>query len=265
MDRKEQHGKGLKASIRDAEVIYGANPVKEILKAGRREIKCIYLLENRRDLIKEIQNLSRNFRVKIIHADRATLDRVCSTSLHQGIAAVVAPYTFSHVDSLISNCKHKKNSLLLMLDEITDPMNFGSIIRSSLLFGVDGIIVQEKHSCPVSAVVCRASAGAVEHTDIVRTVNLVNTVKKLKEDGFWIYGAESTASDSFSNIDFSEKAVIVMGSEGKGISRLLRENCDVLIKIPTTGIIDSLNVSVATGIILFNCFMKVKSTSSLSN
>ena len=178
--------------------------------------------------------------------------------MHQGIVADVSTYEYEEFEKVLAYWQKSEHSLALILDSITDPMNFGSIIRSALLFNVDFIITKERNSSPVTATVCRASAGAVEHMRISKTVNLTRAAEELKEAGFWIYGSDSNTTLSMEKLDFPEKKAIVLGSEGKGIRRLLKNSCDDIFFIPTTGKIDSLNVSAAASAILSILYLQTK-------
>ncbi|RMF92968.1 MAG: 23S rRNA (guanosine(2251)-2'-O)-methyltransferase RlmB [Candidatus Schekmanbacteria bacterium] len=255
MVRKGQHGrKPDRAALKKKEIIYGLNPVKESIRAGKRKIFSIYLLKRRSDFFHNIIEEAERKNIRIIFSDEREIEKMASSSTHQGIAAEISPYPYLSIDDFLKEVSDKEDSFVLFLDGITDPMNFGSIIRSALLFGVDYIVTEERNCAPVTATVCKASAGAVEHMKIVVVTNLVKLAERLKDIGFWIYGADAEASHSIREMDFPKKKVIVLGSEGKGIRRLLKTVCDDLFFIPTTRVIDSLNVSAAASVILSHLY-----------
>lgn len=258
MVHREQPGKesDRRGKKNRAEIIHGINPVREAIKAGKRKIFSIHLLKRKSDFFKDVISSAEQNNIKVLYSDDRKIEKLSLSSMHQGIAAEVSPYQLQLLENILPEIEKKEDSLILILDGITDPMNFGSIIRSALLFNADLVITEEKNSTPVTATVCRASAGAVEHIKISRVTNLVKFTDELKKSGFWIYGADSAASCSMDKLNFPEKKAIILGSEGKGMRRLLKTVCDELFFIPTTGVIDSLNVSAAASAILSHLFLK---------
>ncbi|OGI16930.1 MAG: 23S rRNA (guanosine(2251)-2'-O)-methyltransferase RlmB [Candidatus Melainabacteria bacterium RIFOXYA2_FULL_32_9] len=154
-------------------------------------------------------------------------------------------------DDLLNNLKNVKNSLVIILDGVEDPHNFGSIVRTAVAAGADGIIIPKRRSTPVTSTVEKASAGTVEKIPIVQVTNIVNAIEKLKENNFWIFGAESTGEKYYFEADYNLNCTLVVGGEGQGISTLVKKHCDILIKIPMPGKINSLNVANATSIIIY--------------
>lgn len=189
-----------------------------------------------------------NIPISFVNIDK--LNEVSKNGNHQGVILETKPFEYSDLDSIIHVCTKKEKSTILILDGIEDPHNFGAIIRSCDAFGVDGIIIKSANQVPVNMTVSKVSTGAIEYVRIAQVSNLSTAIKKLKEFGFWIYSSDGSANTDFDKIEYAKHSVLVVGSEGKGISRLVLENSDFVIKIPMIGHVNSLNVSVATGILL---------------
>lgn len=230
-------------------LIEGRNPVFEALR-GPRKIKKIYIDKeiSKHIRLRQISHLAKSKSVTIKAVDRVFLDKIGIH--HQGVIAISSPYKYLSLYSLLKEIKNKK-PVIVLLDGIKDPQNFGAILRTCQAFSVDGIVIPKRRSAKITSSVCRASSGACEHLKIARVVNLKKTVEKLKEEGFWVIGTSDRADISISNIEITFPLAIVMGSEQKGISKLLLSSCDLIVKIETLGKIPSLNVSVASGIILY--------------
>lgn len=233
-------------------IIYGRNPVSELLKNTPDKITKIYFLKNLREknFFKYVLGLAGKNKISIEETDLVFFKKNFGGFSHQGIVAYVHEFAYATLE----NIKWGQLPFLLLLDKIQDPQNFGSIIRTSAAFDVDGIIIPERRSVEVTPAVSKVSAGAVENIPIIKVTNLVNTIKKLKEDGFWVMGAASTGDKNFFEIDFKIPLALVLGNEGYGLSRLVKENCDTLIKIPQGEKISSLNVNIAGAIIMFEIF-----------
>ena len=169
---------------------------------------------------------------------------------HQGIIVEVAPHEYSTVAEIIKSCKGKEQPLVLILDEIEDPQNFGAILRSADAFGVDGVIIKSKNQVPLNWTVAKVSTGAIEYVKVAQVPNLSNVIKELKENGFWVYAADGSGKDSYEKMNYEGAVALIVGSEGRGISQLVMKNSDFIIKIPMSGHVNSLNVSVSTGILL---------------
>lgn len=224
--------------------IYGKNVAIEKLKS-KDKIKKIYLSNKFND--KEILSLieKRNINTRVL--DNRTLDKMCK-GLHQGIILEVEDIKTYTFDEVIPNI-NKEYPLIVILDHLEDPHNLGAIIRSSEAFGVDAIILPNDRSVQITSTVVKTSVGTIEKMKIINVPNLNNTIKKLKDYGYWIVGTDMEGED-YTSIDYKAKIAIVIGNEGKGISRLVSENCDYLAKIPMKGTVNSLNASVACGIFL---------------
>lgn len=224
--------------------IYGKNVAIEKLNS-KSKINKIYLSNkfNDREILSLIEK--RNINTKVL--DNRVLDKMCK-GLHQGIILEVEDVKTYTFDEVIPNI-NKEYPLLVILDHLEDPHNLGAIIRSSEAFGVDAIILPNDRSVQITSTVVKTSAGTIEKIKIINVPNLNNTIKKLKDYGYWIVGTDMDGED-YTSIDYKTKIAIVIGNEGKGISRLVSENCDYLAKIPMKGTVNSLNASVACGIFL---------------
>ena len=224
--------------------IYGKNVAKEKLQT-KDKIKKIYLSNRFND--NEILNLISKRNIEPIILDIKKLDKMCK-GLHQGIILEVEDVKTYTLEEVLPTIK-SQYPLIVMLDHIEDPHNFGAIIRSCEAFGVDAIIIPTDRSVGITSVVVKTSVGTIEKVKIITVTNLTSTIKKLKEEGYWVVGTDMEGED-YTNIDYKMKTVLVIGNEGKGISRLVSENCDYLAKIPMKGTVNSLNASVASGIFL---------------
>ena len=230
-------------------LLVGRNPIREALRAGRDIEK---LLVARGELIgsaREIVAMARERRVVVQEVDRSRLDALAPQ--HQGLIAVVSAYAYSTVEAMFALAKSRgEEPFFVILDGVTDPHNLGAIIRSAECAGAHGVIIPERRAVGLTPAAVKASAGAVEHIPVAREVNLARTVERLKKEGVWIYGAAMEGED-FRRVDFAGPAALVIGSEGDGLSRIVREKCDRLVALPMRGKIGSLNASVAAGVLLY--------------
>ncbi len=229
-----------------AKFIYGKNPVANALEENK--VLSLYLKEGFSDA--KILKLISTTRTKVRYVSNGDLMRLSHSDVNQGIVAEIQSFEYSSVEEILHKAKDKTSPLILVLDEINDPHNFGAIIRSADAFGVDGIIIKDRNQVEVNSTVYKVSTGAVEHVRIAKVSNLSNVINILKKEGYWIYAAAGEGKDEYHKQNYSGKNAIIVGNEGKGISKLVRENSDFIIKIPMIGHINSLNVSVATGILL---------------
>lgn len=234
------------------DLILGRNAVIEALKSDRT-IECLYVSKG--DLegsIKVALGLAKDKGVVVKEADRRKLDTMCEGLNHQGIVAKVTPFKYCEVNDILEFAEKKEEKpFIVILDEIEDPHNLGSIIRTAELCGVHGIIIPKRRSVGVTSTVYKCSAGAIEHMKIAKVTNINATIDMLKEKGIWIYGADIDGRDYSYKTDFSGACALIIGSEGKGISNLTLKKCDLLVKIPMVGKINSLNASVAGGIMMY--------------
>ena len=205
--------------------------------------------------INEIIKLAKQNKVVITELDRAKLDQMSESHNHQGVIAIVPPYEYCDVDEILEYAKSKNESpFILILDGIEDPHNLGSIIRTAECSGVHGIIIPKRRSVQVNATVNKTSAGAAQYVKVARVNNLTETIKYLKENDVWIYGTDIEGKCYYNEQKYNGGVAIVIGSEGFGMSRLVKENCDFLVKIPMVGKINSLNASVSAGILMYEVF-----------
>ena len=234
-----------------AQYIYGRNTVREKLQ-GEENIEEAYILEGFKD--SAITSLLTKKKIKIVKCNRVKLDKIANNSFHQGIILKVKEYKTCDLNDLIENNKDNENALLVILDGVVDPHNVGAILRTSEAIGVNGIIIPKNNSAPLNATVAKTSTGAIELVPIAKVTNLTTTITKLKDNGYWIVGAEARESVDYRSVDYSGKIALVLGSEGQGISRLVLENCDYRVRLPMVGKITSLNVSVATAVLLYGVY-----------
>lgn len=223
-------------------LVYGKNVALEYLE-NNKKINRIYLSEKFND--NAIKDLINRRHIVIRHLSKSDMDRKCS-GLHQGIILDVEDYKYNSIDSILN----KENALVVMLDHLEDPHNFGAIIRTCEAAGVDGIIIPNDRSVEVNATVIKTSVGTTEKVNIIRVTNLVNTINELKKNGYWIFGTDMDGED-YTKLNYKGKTCIICGNEGSGMSNLVYKNCDFIASIPMNGTVNSLNASVATGIILF--------------
>ena len=222
--------------------ICGKNVAKEYLN-GNEKIKKVFLNNNFNDA--EIMNLLKTKKIKIDYVDKRVLDNKTMEN-HQGIILEVDDFEYSSLNDVLN----KENPLVVMLDHIQDPHNFGAIIRTCEAAGVDAIIIPKDRSVSVNGTVIRTSVGASKYVPIIRVTNLVNTIKEMKKEGFWFFGTDMNGTN-YSKLDYKGKTCLIIGNEGDGMSKLVKENCDFIASIPMIGKINSLNASVATGIIIY--------------
>lgn len=232
--------------------IEGRNSVIELLKSGKDINKLFVQRGEKHGSILEIIRLAKNNKVIITEIDKSKLDKMSQTHNHQGVIAIIPPYEYCEVDDILQNAKQKnEDPFILILDQIEDPHNLGSIIRTAECSGVHGIIIPKRRAAQVNSTVNKTSAGAAEYVKIARVNNLNETINYLKEKNIWIYGTDAQGSSYYDEQDYKGGIGIVIGSEGFGMSRLVRENCDFLIKIPMKGKINSLNASVSAAIVMY--------------
>ena len=228
-------------------IVYGINPVLEALRAGR--VRRLRVARNDRR-IDEALTLARELRVPVERADPQVLDRVARGGVHQGIVADLdAPRDYS-LDELV-RLAAPEPPLIVVLDSIEDPHNVGAILRTADAAGCHGVVRQQRHAASLDGIAAKASAGAVAHVKVATVVNVARAVEELKALGVWTVGLEGGADASYYQTDFTLPTALVLGAEGSGLRRLVRERCDRLVSIPMLGAVNSLNVSVAAGVALF--------------
>lgn len=232
-------------------MIYGRNPVGEAFRAGKTAER-IYFVKGERDArLSKLFSEAKDRRVPVEYVDRAVLDRLCGGGNHQGIAAQVSDFTYASLDDIFACAAERGEKLLaVLLDGITDPHNFGAIVRSAECFGAHGIIIPARRSVGVTDTVVKVASGATEHMLIAKVTNINDAIRELKERNVWVYACDF-GGKAPKTADFKDNTAIVVGSEGTGVHRLTRELCDGVITIPEYGKINSLNASVAAGIVLY--------------
>ena len=233
-------------------LVMGKNAVRELLK-GTRKIFNVYAQETFQD--KELVNEFQRRRIKVTILNKKSFSAKFGEKAG-GIVCDCEDYQYRTIEELIDKTINKKDSVLLILDGLEDPHNLGAILRSADATGCDGIIIPKNRSVEVNDTVVKVSTGAYEHVDVCKVTNLNQTIEKLKENGYWVIGLELTGTMDYKDADYSGKCCLVVGSEGKGISPLVQKNCDLLVKIPMFGKVNSLNASVSAGLILYETIRK---------
>ena len=239
----------------NSEMIAGKNPVLEALRAGR-EINKLWVAEGvKKTGIQELIDLAKERGVLVQFVPKQKVDKLADN--HQGIVASVAAYQYAEIEDLFNAAKAKnEDPFFLILDELEDPHNLGSIMRTADAIGVHGIIIPKRRAVGLTAVVAKASTGAIEHVPVVRVTNLAQTVDELKERGIWIAGTDAKGSADYRKMDATLPLAIIIGSEGKGMARLLKEKCDFLYHLPMVGHVTSLNASVAAALLMYEVYRK---------
>lgn len=232
--------------------IEGRNAVLELLNSTRDINKIFIQKGERHGSINKIMAIAKEQGIVVVEVERSKLDFLSETKNHQGVIAVVPPFNYCEVEDILAYAKEKQESpFLLLLDGIEDPHNLGSIIRTAETAGIHGIIIPKRRGVGVNATVAKTSAGAIEYIKIARVTNLTETIKKLQKEGLWIIGTDMEAKTNYDKQDYHGAICIIIGSEGFGMSRLVKENTDIFVKIPMKGKINSLNASVSAGIVIY--------------
>ncbi|WP_026561202.1 23S rRNA (guanosine(2251)-2'-O)-methyltransferase RlmB [Bacillus sp. J37] len=236
--------------------IIGRNPVIEVLKSSR-DINKIWVAENSlKGQAQQITKLAKERGITINFVPKKKIDQMVEGN-HQGVIAQVAAYEYVHVDDIL-NVAEQRGELpfLLLLDEIEDPHNLGSIMRTADAVGAHGIVIPKRRAVGLTATVAKSSTGAIEYIPVARVTNMARTIDELKEKGVWIVGTDAKGADDYRNLDGKMSLALIIGSEGKGIGRLIKEKCDFLIKMPMVGHVTSLNASVAASLLMYEVYRK---------
>lgn len=233
------------------DLIIGRNAVSEVLKSGR-EIDTVCILRGEKNpAITRLAAICRENGSVVKEVDRKKLDSLCGGANHQGVAAFVAAHAYASVEDILNLARQKNEPpFIIVCDELEDPHNLGAIIRTAEAAGAHGVIIPKRRSASLNYTVGKTSAGALEYMRVARVANLPATLETLKAAGCWVYGADMDGED-YRQTDFSGAVALVVGSEGKGIGRLVREKCDFIVSLPMKGQINSLNASVAAGILMY--------------
>jgi len=238
------------------EIIYGINPIKVLLRQQQAGLEKIIIASGRGgSFLKDLVEAARQQKIPVEFQPRQYLDELVGGNEHQGIVGLRPTFTYSSLDDLLINRSALSNfDLVLILDSIMDPQNLGAIIRTSYCLGANGVIIPVDRAAPVTAAVIKASAGSTEQLPVTRVTNLAQTIDYLKEKKFWIFGADAHEGGNLKEMDFNCNVALVLGGEAKGIRSLIKKKCDFLLSIPLERSFDSLNVSVAAGIINYEIF-----------
>ena len=243
--------------MRSTEIIYGIHPVSEALRAGKRRFERINLsasaASSRR--LQKLRELAESRSVPVVNTSAAELQGLSKSAHHQGVAAKVSPLPLAALPEILDRKPPPGNDrCLILLDNLTDPHNLGAIIRSALASGADAVLLPKDRAAGPTPAVSKASAGALEHTRLVRITNVAATMRLLRESGCWLYGLDPEAQQSVYEADLTGSVVLVVGGEEKGIRPLVKKNCDTLLRIPQSGPVASLNASVAAAVVMFEAF-----------
>ncbi|MEB3103637.1 23S rRNA (guanosine(2251)-2'-O)-methyltransferase RlmB [Ferviditalea candida] len=234
------------------EYIAGRHPVLEAFRSGRAVHKVWIAEQSQKNTMHPIVEEAKNAGAVVQFADRRKLDQLVPGIQHQGVVAQAAAHEYVDLEDIVAEAKRKNEMpFLCLLDEIEDPHNLGSILRTADCTGVHGVVIPKRRSVGLTATVSKTSAGAVEYVPVARVTNLAQTIDRLKEWGIWIAGADAEAEQDVYGLDLSLPLALVIGNENKGISRLIKEKCDFLVKLPMQGRINSLNASVAAGVLMY--------------
>ena len=232
--------------------IYGKNTVFESLK-GNKPVYEVYMMKNVKD--EKLMALAKKKNVKVnIVAQKSVLNNLVGNVVHQGIVAQVEGYDYYEIDKILSSIPPHKQPLLLMLDGLEDPHNLGAILRTCDAVGVDGVIIGKNRSVGLNATVAKVSTGAIHHVKVTQVTNLTRTLEDLKKKSFWVVGCELENSQDYRSVDYNMPTVLVIGSEGFGMSRLVKKSCDINVVLPMEGHVNSLNASVAASVLLYQVY-----------
>ena len=233
------------------DLVAGRNAVMEALKGTRSVNKLMIANGNNEGSIKEIIAVAKEKHINIQFVEKSKLDNMVRGIRHQGVVAQVAPVAYVELEDILQIARDKNEPpFIVLLDELEDPHNLGAILRSADAAGVHGVLIPKRRSCPLSATVAKTSAGAVEYVPVARIGNVVQTIRQLKDEGLWVAAADMDGTDYY-EADLTGALLLIIGSEGHGVGRLVKEQCDFVVKIPMVGKINSLNASVAGSILMF--------------
>lgn len=235
--------------------IGGRNPVVEALRSNHPINKIWIAQQSNRASLRELLQLAKEQGVLVQFVPKNKLDQLAQGVVHQGVLASVAAYPYAELETLFARAKERGEApFFLLLDQVEDPHNLGSIMRTAEATGVHGIIIPKHRAVGLTATVAKASAGAIEYIPVVRVTNMVRTIEQLKQEGVWIAGTDAFASQDYRQADYALPLAVVIGSEGKGISRLVLEKCDFCVRIPLRGKVNSLNASVAAALLMYEVY-----------
>ena len=255
VDKNSQNQKKACTSINTElpeDVLIGRNAVIEAIRSGRGINKLLIADGDKEGSVKEVISLAKEQGIVIQFVERSKIEGIAGGLRHQGVLAYVAPVAYSDLETILQAAETKGEApFLLLLDELEDPHNLGALLRTADATGVHGVLIPKRRSVPLTETVAKTSAGAVEYVPVARIGNIAQTLRKLKDKGFWVAGADMDGSQNYYEADLTGPLVLVVGSEGHGMSRLTKEQCDFIVKMPMVGKINSLNASVAGSILMY--------------
>ncbi|MBE6080892.1 MAG: 23S rRNA (guanosine(2251)-2'-O)-methyltransferase RlmB [Veillonella sp.] len=234
-----------------SDYIVGRNAVREALRSGRTIQRLFITNDKVQGSLQEIIGLAKDKGIELRRVDDKQLSKYADGVVHQGVVALAAPVKFADLGEVLQNWPSDKAPLLILLDGIEDPHNMGAIIRTAECCGATAVLIPKRHTAPINATVAKTSAGALESIPLVQVGNVAQTIEELKKQGFWVLGAHMEGQQTLYQADLTSPLVLVIGNEGKGLSRLTKERCDFLVTIPMYGRINSLNASVAAAILMY--------------
>lgn len=238
------------------ELLVGRNPVFEVLKSDRDVNKVLISEQINQQTERELQKLVKKKNTILQKVPKQRLDQL-TKERHQGMLAYVAPYEYSSVEEILQKATNaEEQAFILILDEIEDPHNLGAILRTANATGVHGVVIPKRRAVGLTETVARASAGAIEHVPVARVTNIADTIDLLKEQGVWVVGTDERGSQDYRRLDGETPLAIVIGNEGKGMSRLVKKKCDWMVHLPMQGAISSLNASVASSLLMYEIYRK---------
>ena len=249
--RLARHKKPVDAPELSEDLVAGRNAVMEVLKGSRSVNRLLVANGSSEGSMREIIALAKEKGINIQFYDRSKLDAMAPGIRHQGVLAQVPPVQYAELEDILQIARDRNEPpFIVLLDELEDPHNLGAILRTADAAGVHGVLIPKHRSCPLSATVAKTSAGAVEHVPVARIGNMVQTIKKLKKEGLWVAAADMDGTDYY-DTDLTGSLLLVIGSEGQGVGRLIKEQCDFVVRIPMVGKVNSLNASVAGSILMY--------------
>jgi 23S rRNA (guanosine2251-2'-O)-methyltransferase len=239
--------------FRDMDRLTGIHAVREALEAGSALDRVVIAKGRQDSRIEEIVQLARGRGIAVRFEDRGQLDRLANSRDHQGVVALAAARTAATLEDILARANQSKGQigLIVLLDGVEDPHNLGAIVRTALAAGAHGVVIPERRAAGLTDTVARASAGALAHLPVAKVTNLARTMEELKEAGYWLVGLDEAGEKTYTDVDYTSPTGIIMGGEGGGLHELTRKRCDFVVSLPTSGPVKSLNVSVATGVVLF--------------
>jgi 23S rRNA (guanosine2251-2'-O)-methyltransferase len=242
----------------------GIHAVREALEAGRAFDRIVIARGRQDTRIEQIVQLARERDIPVRFEERSQLDRLADSTDHQGVVAIAAAHASVTLEDILAKANaaaaaHGEKGIIVLLDGVEDPHNLGAVIRTALAAGAHGVVIPERRAAGLTDTVARASAGALAHLPVAKVTNLVRAMEELKESGYWLVGLDERADKSYTEVDYRSPVGIVLGSEGKGLHELTRKRCDFVVSLPTAGPVKSLNVSVASGVVLFEALRQRRS------